>query len=413
MSDDRIKPNFSEIARQTGISRQTLAKHWNKSRKLSADIDGRKTKEGKYDKYDGEILEKFSGNCTISAVFHYFKNKYPKIFVSYEGFRYHVQSKGMVSKKTSIEAHVRYETDAAEQIQVDWKENIKAILCDGLVIVFNLYVLVFSYSRKRFLCIAFQKTTEEFIRCTIETLQRAGGCPEYLLTDNMSAIVNHSTNELIEPIKKFLGDMGFDIKRCRPFAPFTKGKVESVNRYIQWLAPYQGEIKNVSHLYQIISIIETQINEEPNETTGFAPDFLFDYEKKKLKQLPKKELMDLWMKARKTTVPNTLLISCQGKQYSTPLAFKGKTVQIIPCSNSLYIYSGLDVIRVHDMNQDGKFHYDEQDYVEGIASRMVNIGKDQVEEQARKNLERLSRIGRKEDGKYDGCGQTGDTERQS
>ena len=123
--------------------------------------------------------------------------------------------------------------------------------------------------------------------------------------------------------------------------------------------------------------------------------------------------MDLWMKARKTTVPNTLLISCQGKQYSTPLAFKGKTVQIIPCSNSLYIYSGLDVIRVHDMNQDGKFHYDEQDYVEGIASRMVNIGKDQVEEQARKNLERLSRIGRKEDGKYDGCGQTGDTERQS
>ena len=136
------------------------------------------------------------------------------------------------------------------------------------------FFMLFSYSRKRFLCIAFQKTTEEFIRCTIETLQRAGGCPEYLLTDNMSAIVNHSTNELIEPIKKFLGDMGFDIKRCRPFAPFTKGKVESVNRYIQWLAPYQGEIKNVSHLYQIIRIIETQINEEPNETTGFAPDFL-------------------------------------------------------------------------------------------------------------------------------------------
>lgn len=408
MDDNRIRPNFSELERQTGITRQTLTKKWEMSiQPFTHESEQRKSK---YDAYKEQICEVFGRISNISAVFQYFTELNPDVFKSYEGFRYYVLSRGIVSKKADQKARPRFETDFGEQVQVDWKEKVKIITRMGEVIIFNLYVLVFSASRKRFFCIAFQETTEEFFRCTIETLRRAGGSPKSLLTDNMSAICNQRTGQLIKPVQEFLKDMGFNIRRCKVKTPQTKGKVESTNRFVQWLEAYQFEIEDVDDLYEKVKVIERQVNQKPNSTTGFAPDVLFPYDRKALQPLPRKEIMNGWINARDVVVNNTFLVNCRNGQYSVPIKLIGEKVTLVPSSNTLYIYKGLNVIRIHTLDPNGGMHQNPKDYEEGIAASMDNVSPDLIAEQARKNLEMIGAMERrKHELKNPGCG-TGTTE---
>ena len=47
-----------------------------------------------------------------------------------------------------------------------------------------------GYSREHIFVYTKGKTTEDFLRCIIDTLYRLGGTPEHILTDNMTAVVS-------------------------------------------------------------------------------------------------------------------------------------------------------------------------------------------------------------------------------
>ena len=72
----------------------------------------------------------------------------------------------------------------------------------------------------------------------------------------------------------------------------TKGKVESQNRFMSWLIPYNNEFETEEDLINIIENINRKINQEVNETTGCTPIFLYSKEKEYLNPLPNKELLD-------------------------------------------------------------------------------------------------------------------------
>ena len=48
----------------------------------------------------------------------------------------------------------------------------------------------------------------------------------------------------------------------------SKGKVESSNRFVEWLKPYDGELESEDELLEVIKKFNRQINEETNQTTG-------------------------------------------------------------------------------------------------------------------------------------------------
>jgi len=108
--------------------------------------------------------------------------------------------------------------------------------------------------------------------------KRAGGMPEEILTDNMSAICNHHTGKLYPEVIQFGNDLGIKIKRCRPKTPETKGKDESANRFVNWLKPYDNELSGIEELIETISEIEKDCNTKTNSTTGLPPDLLFKKE---------------------------------------------------------------------------------------------------------------------------------------
>ncbi len=95
-----------------------------------------------------------------------------------------------------------------------------------------------GYSREHIFVYTKGKTTEDFLRCIIDTLYRLGGTPEHILTDNMTRLVVSITNgskRKHQKIRAFEKDSGMKIRLCKTRSPQTKGK-DNDSRQIHFLA---------------------------------------------------------------------------------------------------------------------------------------------------------------------------------
>jgi hypothetical protein len=393
MSDEDIKPNFSELVRRYGMDRHTIAKYWKEG-----DITYRHVRGSPVDEYVSIIIAKLEETvCTKTAMYRWLKRNYPEFNVCYSTFAHYTQRKGINFKisKESTAPHLRYETDPGVQLQVDWKESIRFVFKSGEIIEFNLYSATFSYSRKHFYVFSIGKGTYDFIRCTLEVLKKAGGKPKEILTDNMAAITNQHTGKLLPEIKQFSKDIDVKIRRARPKTPQTKGKDESANRFIQWLAPYQNELDGIQDLLREIEDIEKDSNIKPNETTRIPPDRLFKKEMEYLTPLPNKALMESYIQGIITQkVPQTQLIKYDGAQYSVPKKYIGRNVRIVPEADILYVYHNTELVSVHQKASTNTINYKSADYLEGLRSSVSrHIEDDDIRKMAEENLKRLEKLG--------------------
>ena len=126
----------------------------------------------------------------------------------------------------------RYETSPGIQAQVDWKEDISIKNKFGKIFTFHVFSYKLGYSRYPVFIYKSSRTREDVIDCLIASFKNTGGVPKEILFDNMSSLVTfkdgHAT---ISPkIQAFAKDFNFKIKRCKPYHPFTKVKVEAANK---------------------------------------------------------------------------------------------------------------------------------------------------------------------------------------
>lgn len=391
LKTNNIKPNFSDLQRRYGIDRHTIKKYWTIGRKPS--INGN-NKGSKLDKYKDEIVKKLQQpGITKKGAFEFFKDKFGNhIFKSYSTFRSYT-IRNDIKKQAKITPHVRFETSIGDQLQVDWKESLSMTSANGEVIEFNLFCATLSYSRLHLFLYSSSKTTEDFTRCVVDTLNKLGGTPKHILTDNMSAIVSvyNGRKTKHDIIKQFEKDIGISIKLCKTRSPQTKGKVESSNRFVSWIKAYDGEFKDEADLIKIIDKVNIKINAEPNKTTNIPPIVLFAKEKEYLKPLPNKLLLESYVLNVKTQiVPQTLLITYKGSGYSLPHKFIGKRVKIVPIANKLYIYDNTELIVVHDINNK-TFNYIADHYTEALRESIKNKEVD-IDKVSKDNLALLEGI---------------------
>lgn len=374
MHGDQMKPNFSALAREYGLSRQTVAKHYyREANGNQPEKKPRKARASQFDPYHDEIKALFDGTtCSIQSVFKFLQNKYNVgVFKSYDSFKAYVRSKNFLELRRECcnpKSHVRVETGRGEQVQLDWKENLKMELKTGEIIDFNIFTAVSSYSRFTDLVYSKTKTTEDFIRCLIQVTDDFGGVPDGFLTDNMSAVVQVTGGgrRKLPQIIQLEKDMEAKINLCKPKKPQTKGKVESANRMISWLEPYQGKLNSEQELIDTVKIITRQINEEACETTGIPRKILFKKEKEYFRPLPNPIILDSYIKDIYTqTVPSTLLVQYKGKGYSVPKSYIGKRVKVIPIDDNLQIYYNNQFICSHKITEKA-FNYHPEHYKEGL-----------------------------------------------
>lgn len=382
-----IKPNFSYLARQYGLSRQTISKYW---KDPMAKPKPRKKRTSKFDPYSEQIREKFQyGDVSIQSVFKYFQMKYPDVFTQYNSFKSYVRTHQLNVPGPATYPRIRYETAPGDELQVDWKESLTMTLKSGEVIEYNLFSAVFGYSRYTMFIYTRTKTTEDFMRCLMETLQQAGGVPKMVKTDNMSAVVTfHNRKRRIKSeIIQFAKDLGTHITLCKAHSPESKGKVESANRFAKWLEPYQNELNSEEELIETINRINQQINAEPSRTTGETRSARMKTEKEYLQPLPNQAILDSYLKDVDTQkVSNTLLINWKGHGYSVPKDYQNKRVKMLESNGNLNIYYNANLIASHPLTTQA-FVYDKTHYKEGMKDRIPRRP-DESEEDYESKIER-------------------------
>lgn len=55
----------------------------------------------------------------------------------------------------------------------------------GEEFTFNIYGATLGYSRQHVFIYSKTRTTEDFLRCTIDTFNKLGGLPKHIKTDNI------------------------------------------------------------------------------------------------------------------------------------------------------------------------------------------------------------------------------------
>ena len=165
------------------------------------------------------------------TLFKYFQNKYGEdVFRNYSTFMHFLNANDIYVLKSEKKPKVRYETKIAEQLQVDWKEDLKFRLKNGEIIEYNLFAATFSYSRYHCFVYSKTRTTEDFLRCLIDVLYMAGGLLDHVLTDNMAAIVSikNGTKKKHEMIRNFENDTNMKIRLCKVRHPWKSRIFQSI-----------------------------------------------------------------------------------------------------------------------------------------------------------------------------------------
>ena len=272
-----IKPNFSELARQYDLDRRTIKKYY----------DGYKgkpkhhTKSSKLDEYYDIIKTKLAlRGVNVRAVYEFIVEEISPDIGTYSNFNKYIKSKGLKPKKTE-KGHPRYETDMGVQAQVDWKENITLHNRYGEPFTFQVFDYKLGYSRYPVFTYKLYKTRQDVFDCLIASFKATGGVPKEILFDNMSSVVDRDGNKanISNEMRSFAKDMGFKIKLCKPRHAFTKGKVEALNKFLNWLIPYEGEFETEDELIAILDKLNKKVCERVCDETGVPPILLFQKEK--------------------------------------------------------------------------------------------------------------------------------------
>lgn len=400
MEASNIKPNFSKIARELGVDRRTVKKHYNGFEKTT-----KRDKPSKIDKYK-EIIEELLSENSIqrfysrSVLHKYLVDNYG-LEISESNFRKYINKNEkyreyFTGKKGQSKAKIRYETSPGEQAQIDWKEDIEFITKDGEILSLNIFVYELSYSRFRLFYVSEKKTQDIVMNFLAESFEKTGGVPKTLITDNMKTIMDvarskESKGKVNNKIQEFAKDFGIEIKPCMARRPQTKGKVESSMKILEEIHAYQGILTH-EELIKLVERINNRVNMNKHQGTNEVPIKRLEKERDLLSPLPHRKIKDLYKKVqRQVKVNSSNMITYKGNQYSVPLKYENKILTIQVQDNKLYIYDNTKLITIHEITNK-KLNYHKKDYEELVNYTWKNKKEKEIKEIATNNLKKLGEI---------------------
>lgn len=136
------------------------------------------------------------------------------------------------ARHTDQSLTVRFETPPGEQAQCDWAEVGRYPQPDGTSVRVYAFVMVLGYSRYLYVEFTRSMTLPTLIRCHQNAFAFFGGWPRRILYDNMRQVVV-GPERVNARFLDFTRHHGFEVKRCRPYRPRTKGKVERSVAYLR------------------------------------------------------------------------------------------------------------------------------------------------------------------------------------
>lgn len=197
--------------------------------------------------------------------------------------------------KTPIEPLVRFETEAGQQMQLDWAEFRLG------TVRWYLFVAVLGFSRWLWGRFVDNQRFEALRDLHVDAFTAMGGVPRDVLYDNMATVViqrdadgpgKHRFHAGMSALAK---DYNFRLRLCRPYRACTKGKVERVIRYVResFFVPLMAEL-NAAGVEPTLELINVRFaawstdvaNARVHATTRAVPAVRLIHEQARLQVLP-------------------------------------------------------------------------------------------------------------------------------
>ena len=140
---EKIKPNYSAIARQYGVDPRTVKAAYLRTQSgETAVVRKRQNRRSKLDGYQDIIEDKYTAGCSARSIYDFivekgFTGKYTIVKDYCRRFR----------KTQTKKATIRVEHTIGLSAQVDWKEQITMTDQNGVPHTFSIFLYVLPYSK--------------------------------------------------------------------------------------------------------------------------------------------------------------------------------------------------------------------------------------------------------------------------
>lgn len=289
-----------EIARQLGISRNTVKKHLEQHDDSPAYKTRPKTVT-KLAPYKDYIQTRMASAAPVHLSAVVFMREIKAL--GYDGgltrLRQHLFE--LRGTKTA-EPVIRFETDPGKQMQVDWGQM------RGGKTPLHAFVSVLGYSRALFVRFTDNMRYETLEHCHRLAFEYFQGIPLQIWYDNMKTVVlernayGMGQHRFHQGLYQFAKSMGFIPKLCKPYRPQTKGKVERMVQYVRndFYAPLSTKL-SASGLsldvdtanIKLMSWLNEVANQRIHDTVKAQPMKRLEEERPYLQSLPRHRISAL------------------------------------------------------------------------------------------------------------------------
>ena len=269
--------SIRSIARELGISRNTVRKYLRMDEVAIGEQQANRTRRKQLDDYRDYIvtlLGQFPGLSAVK-VLRKLKERHPELGVSDRSARRYIKA----LKETVSLRQKRYyepvESPPGVQCQVDGGE-LRGLSVGGEATTVHFVVFVLSYSRLMYVGLSPRPIdTATFIRLHDAAFRYFGGRPEECVYDQTKLVVLHEQYRELDPNPAFAAyatAAGFRIYACEGYDPEGKGKVEAGVKYVKGNALAGEVFDDWDHLEaHVRQWLDGVANVRQHGTTGEAP----------------------------------------------------------------------------------------------------------------------------------------------
>jgi transposase len=328
-----------EIARQTGLSRNTVAKLLRQPAPEPFHKPARASSLDAFKPYLSERWDKY-------------RLRAPRLMEEiqaqgYSGCINLVQRYLKTLRDTEVvkqRATVRFETAPGQQAQADW-----AHVGEDEFGKIYAFVTVLSFSRMLYVQFTRSMQTQELIRCHQGAFEYFGGVPACVLFDNQ-AQVRLSSGDWNALFWDFSAHFGFTPRTHRPYRPRTKGKVERMVDYLKDNFLLGRAFAGFDDLAAQGRLWLEQANSRVHATTGERPRDLLAREK-----LAPLSLVRPYVLARRQErrVDAEGYVHAASARYSVPPSYVGKRVVVVMGEQRIEVRHGDTLVAEHTRGAPG------------------------------------------------------------
>jgi transposase len=347
-----------QIAKELGLSRNTVSKYLHMPETEMAQQLDDMTRAKKLDAYRAYIIQLLQTYPNLSAVkvMRKLRAKIDSLAVSDRSMRRYIQVlKDEISFKQARYYEPVVDMVPGVQCQVDGGE-LRGVMIGGKETTVYFMVFVLSYSRLMHVSLSAQPIdTQTLIYQHDAAFRYFGGRPQECVYDQTKLVVIHEIFrelELNQRFHQYATAAGFHIRACEGYDPESKGKVESGVKYVKQNGLYGETFKDWKSLETYLTDwLDTVANKRMHGTTGQQPWAHYDHEEKVKMQsyLTPSCLQNKAVAHETRQVDKTSLISWQSNKYSVPMAYQSVKVGVSAHAGQLLIndLAGGDRIAEH------------------------------------------------------------------